>query len=378
MASYFTELLEHGVPDKIPAEGFAFEDLFDEYVAANQKVWGHDRKESVGASETFGCIRKNWFTKRGEDFGYKKDEEYEQSWGAMRRGDLIENYHVVPAITSGLERRGMKLIMAGEGQDTIIDGRSSATLDGLIIDAPRNLLDYYDIPDMGSEELVFEIKSIDPRSPLLHEKGIHRGQIQMQMGMIRDTTDYKPNYGVILYVNASWLDDISVFVVPFDENEYRIGLERNAQVFENDDPSVFPAEGKMDGSCAYCPFTEACSKVSLSRIPAKRKALNKKEISSQEREVIEKLTPLVHKQVALKVEKSNAEQNLEAVNEQIRQALIGAGTSRAVGDDWKISYVAQAGRKTISKEKLIAAGLDPEDFMSEGTGFEKLTVTATQ
>jgi hypothetical protein len=34
-----------------------------------------------------------------------------------------------------------------------------------------------------------------------------------------------------------------------------------------------------------------------------------------------------------------------------------------------------AGRKSLSKTKLEEAGLDPEDFMDEGKGYSKLTVT---
>lgn len=373
--SYFDELLAEGVPDTIPQDGFAFEDLFDELVASTQKTWVHDRAASVGASEAFGCIRKTWFSKRGKLFGFKKDPEYKESWGAMRRGDLIENYHVVPAVETGLKRRGMELILAGEGQNTIVDGVSSATLDGLIINAPADLLSYYGVPDIGSTEVVFEIKSFDPRINIMEEKAIHGGQVQMQMGLIRETTDYKPNYAVVLYVNASWLDDIRPFVVAFDENVYQIGRRRAEKVFTVEDPGLLGAEGKLEGMCTYCPYQVACNDVSMKRVPAKKPTLTKKQVAAQDPQLLDELDGAVHKVAELKKSKKAIERELEEANEEVRQALIAANESRVVGSGWKVSFSTVNGKKTLSADKLIEAGLDPERFMQEGAGYEKLTVT---
>lgn len=371
MNSYFTELLEDGVPDSVPANGFDFLDLFDEYVASTQKTWAHDRTLSVGASEAFGCIRKNWFTKNGVE----RDPEYQESWGAMRRGDLIENHHVVPALIEGLRRRGMDLILAGEDQNTIVDDRSSATLDGLIVGAPRDLLANYGVPDIKSDSVVCEMKSFDPRINLSEEKAIHRGQAQMQMGLIRETTEHRPHYAVVLYVNASWLDDIRPFVVEWDERIYRIGRERNDLTFTVTDPGQLAPEGKLDGSCTYCPFTRACASVSVNRVPPKRKPLGKKEVDTQDSGLIEELDQLVHEAKALSKRKKEIERDEAAAREKVQQALIRANESRAVGRDWKVSYTTVAGRKTLSRLKMEEAGLDPADFEEEGAGYEKLTIT---
>lgn len=376
MKSYYQELLEDGVPESIPAKGFTFEDVFDEHIANNQKTWKQDRRLTVGASECFACIRKTWFTKLGHKYGFEPDPEYRDSWGAMERGNIIENSYIVPAVEEGLRRRGMDLIMAGDGQDTLIDGIHSATLDGLIINAPRDLLAYYGVEDILANEAVLEMKSFDPRLTLAHEKEVHRGQVQMQMGMIRDLTDYKPEYAALLYINASWLDDIRVFPIEFDENEYRIGRARNEAVFNAKAPGELAAEGKMDGMCDYCPYQKSCALASVSRVPKKTDPLKAKEIAMQDTQFLSALDPLVNKQLVLKDQKKDIESELEEVNEGIRQTLIQHGKSRAVGENWKISYSAQKGRKTLDKAKMLEAGLDPEDYMSEGTGFEKLTVTA--
>jgi len=377
MPTYFTELIKDGVPDEMPKDGFAFEDCFDEFVAGSQKTWSHDRDTTMGASECFGCIRKSWFGKVGKTKGIKRDASYEDSWGAVRRGDLIENHHVVPAIETGLRRRGMDLIMCGDGQDTIIDDIHSATLDGLVINAPRDLLAYYGIDDMLTDCCVLEMKSFDPRINIVEEKGIHRGQTMMQMGLIRDTTEYKPEYAVILYVNASWLDDIRIFIVKFEEDVYQAGRDRNDLMFSTDDPGTLGPEGKIDGMCNYCPYTEACEAVNKERVPAKEKPLNsKKAKESQDPDMILELDTLVRHQQALKSQEKKLKKEVEEANENVRQALIARNRSRAVGTGWKVYYTMQAGKKTLSKQKMIDAGLDPADYMEEGGGFEKLTVTS--
>ena len=382
--TYFEELMELGVPATLPADGFTFEDLFDEfYVNDCQKTWSHDRAKSVGASEAFGCMRKSWFGKRGKEFGFEKDPDYKESWGAVRRGDIIENYQIVPAVRKGLERRGLNLIMEGDDQETIVDGVSSATLDGLIIDPsgallPRDFLSYYGVdPEVFGDQdsVVLEMKSFDPRINIAQEKAIHRGQTQMQMGLIRETTKYKPNYAVVLYVNASWLDDIRPFVIEYDEAVYQIGRERAEKVFTVEDPALLMAEGKLDGMCAYCPFQRSCADVSVKRVPEKRKALTKKEVEAQDQSLVEELDALVRDLEMRKKDKKAIEREVEEMNEAIRQKLIEANESRAVGQGWKASYTTIAGRKTISKAKLEEAGLDPEDFMEQGAGYEKLTVT---
>lgn len=375
LMSYYKELIQNGVPESIPAEGFTFEDMFDEHIANNQKTWPQDRRLTVGASECFGCIRKTWFTKRGHLYGFESDPAYEDSWGAMERGNIIENSYIVPAVEEGLKRRGMELTMAGEGQDTIIDGIHSATLDGLVLNAPRDVLAYYGVEDIGTDSFVLEMKSFDPRLTLQHEKPVHRGQTQMQMGMVRDTTEHKPNFAVLLYINASWLDDIRIFIIPFEEDEYRLGRARNEKVFEATEPKMLHAEGKLDGMCDYCSYAKSCNSVSVGRVPTPRAMLKSAEVAAQDTQMVEMLDRLVSTQGEIKADKKDAEAKLENVNEQIRQALIVHGQSRAAGADWKIAYTAQKGRKTINKALMIEAGLDPEDFMAEGAGFEKLTVT---
>jgi hypothetical protein len=117
--------------------------------------------------------------------------------------------------------------------------------------------------------------------------------------------------------------------------------------------------------------------VTEARVPNARKALTKKEVTDQDTEFIDRLTPLVLQRNAVNDDLKVAKLKLENLNEEIRQALISEGTPRAVGDNWKVTYTAQAGRKTLSEHLMEADGIDPEKYMKEGGSFEKLTVTVT-
>lgn len=375
MSTNYARLVKDGVPDSIPAGPIDFIHLFDEYVASTPKVWGHDRSQSVGASEAFSCLRKTWFSKRGHLFGYKTDADYTMEWGAVRRGDLIENHHAVPALESGFARRGMELTMAGEGQDTIVKGTTSATLDGLVVNAPRDALALYGIDDIETDCFVLEMKSFDPRIKIAEEKAVHRGQAQMQLGLIRETTDYKPVYAIVLYIQCSWIDDIRPFPVKWDPGVYEIGKRRNERIFETEDPKLLGPEGKIVGLCAYCEFRDACAEVTTGRVPDPRKPLKVKEVDAQDPELLDDLQELVMIADRASGEKKKAEAELAEANEAIKQHLILHRTSRAVGKGWKVTFTAVPGRGTIKKELITAAGLDPDDFIAAGPGYDKLTVT---
>jgi CRISPR/Cas system-associated exonuclease Cas4 (RecB family) len=348
-----------------------FEAMFDLWANDTQKTWAHDRSQSVGASEVFGCLRKAWFGKRGAAFGYKPDADFVQSWGATKRGDLIENHLVVPAVSLGLKAQApmATLLYAGEEQETIIEGRASATPDGLIVDVPPYALQKYGIEDIESDCFTLEIKSIDPRVNLSEEKAVHRGQVQMQMGLIRDTTKYRPNYAVILYIDASFHDKITPFIIKYDQKVYEAGKKRADNVWKIDDPKKIAPEGKFDKACDYCPYQQACSMVTLGSVPVKDDA--KKLAVDDDEELAELIAAYREK----KKQADRADHDFEVVKQAIKDRLAEKGKSRVWGEDYKVSWTTQAGRKTLDKEAMIEDGIDISKYEKEGSGFDKLTIT---
>ena len=292
-----------------------FNAIFNKYMASDgkQKKWMYDRKLSMGASEAFDCLRKAFFKKRD----YEQDPDYDQSWGAMERGNLIEDYYVVPALDVGLPE-GVDLIGAGQAdQTTFLDevNRLSATPDGLIAGLPRDALSLYGVDDIESDCITVEVKSIDPRVSLTEEKAVHRGQVNIQIGLIRDQTDFKPRYGVILYIDASFLDNISVFIVRFEEKTYAAAQSRARKVFAAKAPEDLTAEGKVTGACKLCPWQKRCNAINMAEVPTES---YDKTALSKDRDAMEKL---VNAEQDAKERKKLAEMDEEKARIEIKEFL---------------------------------------------------------
>lgn len=347
-----------------------FEKAFDAYVAAHQKTWQHDRSKSVGASEAFGCLRKSWFGKHAAP----KDPDYKDSWGAMERGNVIENAFVAPAMEWFMENqtKDAVLLWAGDKQRTLIQGKLSATPDGLVVYADDDALAEYGIPSLGGTECFnLEIKSIDPRVNLKEEKAIHRGQTIVQMGLTRATTKWKPNYAVIIYVDASFFDDIEIFVVPFDQKTFDVAVDRAKAVFDVKDPSDIYPEGKIDGACEYCPYKRECARVSKQSTPTDGEA-NSQDTPLPIMEEFERLVRA--ERVASSAKKAATTEHAEA-SERLKQWFRETGVRRAAIDGFRASISWIKGRKTLDVQSLRDAGVPVDDHMKEGEGHDRLNIS---
>lgn len=389
-----------------------FQAMFAAHVAATQKEWTHDRSKTVGASEVFRCLRGVWFRKRGSEFTiltpsglevvedgtefvdsnevpkfverevfteepmYPEDEDDEDSWGATRRGDLLEAHYVVPAVRDNLPKG--KLLFSGADQKTLVLGNNSATPDGLIIGLDRDALADYGIPDIGTHCIALEIKSIDPRVKLEEEKAVHHGQVQVQMGIIRELTPYKPQFAVILYVDASFLDKIKVFIVEFDPNAWEVAAKSRANdVFTINDPALIPPEGKMDGECRLCEFQRTCAIVTNGSIPDD----NSKEADEA---LLQEFDPLADEWKEKKEAADAANKEFEEMKVRIKDALFASGTRKLGGKrgkkapsrPWSMSWYSQDGQMRLSTKLLKQAlGDDLAAFKEEGNPFDVLRVS---
>jgi hypothetical protein len=355
-----------------------FHEAYDTYVKAHQKVWAHDRSKTMGASEAFGCLRKAWFSKHGTE----KDPDHKDSWGALQRGDLIEQHFAEPAVRWFLENEfhDARLIWGGQDQKTLKapDAPLTATPDGLVINADDDALALYGIPSLGGTGCFnFEIKSIDPRVNLREEKAIHRGQTIVQMGTTRETTEYRPNYAVIVYLDASFFDDIDIFVVPFDQQTYDVAKTRSRAAFDIKNPADIMAEGKVDGACEYCPFKLACARVSKVATPDKGEA----NMGNTPSKIMQEFEALVMAERSASAGKKALEKDHKEASEKLKMWFQEVGVKRAeVPGVVKASITWVKGRKSFDTEgmiqaikeaaKLVAAledaGLDPADYIDEG------------
>jgi hypothetical protein len=157
-------------------------------------------------------------------------------------------------------RFGRDLVMAGDDQRTLELGHLSATPDALVINQPKDLLKNLGVDDIGDGRcVVAECKTIDPRANLVKERDHTHFQVQVQVGLIRALTEYKPEYAVISYIDASFWDEIDEFVVRFDEGIFSAAEARANKILATDHNELKP-EGWIAGGaeCEYCPFTLAC------------------------------------------------------------------------------------------------------------------------
>lgn len=343
-----------------------FANMFAAFSDSNEKEWKYDRNASVGASEAFDCIRKTYFKK----FQYEPDDGHEADWGAAKRGDIIENHFAVPA-TKAIMPKGADLLFAGDEQETLRKGRLSATPDGLAVGLERDALQQLGVDDILSDCVVIEYKSFDPRATIKEEKAIHAGQVQVQMGLLHDLTDHRPEYAVIIYFNASWLTDIRPFVVKRDPKIYEAAKQRAKQVFATEAPADLMAEGKISGACTYCEFTEECAFAQGEATPKTKKKID-------DPETVERLALLAQRQKEYAAAEKEAKAEKSLVEEEIKEILRSKDTKGAGDDRYSISLAWCAGKKSLDTLALAAdlqeLGKDIEEYQREGNGYERLTI----
>ena len=346
------------------------------YLGSLKKEWAHDRSKSLGASECFGCIREAWFKKRGAEFGFEKDDDALVSTGAAERGNLIENHYVVPALKDGkFLPFGAATLGMGDEQKTFFSDSVSATPDGLIYGlADDALAKNYGIPSLkalgGDDSIVIEIKSIDPRITLREAKARHEGQAGMQLGIIREKTDFRPAVAIIIYIDASFLDEIDEFVIHYDPNVYAAGKSRAATLFETDDPAELMAEGRIDGTCKTCDYDRACRRVSNAMVP-------EEDVGGEADELTDQLYPLIAEYIDRDRDASEAEDRAKEIKEQIKQILANANRNKIANDRIKVRWTRVKGRKTFQQKLAKEAGVDLEPYMKESEGYDKLTLDLT-
>lgn len=337
-------------------------EILDEFIVP--KLWEHDRTKTIGSSEIGGCIRRTWYIKNSKDH----DLSHVARWGAAERGNLFENHLWEPALR---KKFGKKLMYSGPDQKTFVDGELSATPDGLLIGAARDSLKHLGIKDIGGNCLSLECKTIDPRVNLIEAKHQNMMQVQVAMGIIRAKTVHKPNYALISYANASFLDDITEFAIPFEENLYAAAKTRAAQIYKAKDAKELKPEGYIKGGkeCDHCPFQEACG-VERHNLPSAKYVT--KEIDPQ---LKAEFIDMVRAANKIKAVKEGAEEEFKAAAEEIKDRLREKGIRKIEG---VLNWSDTKGRQSYDMASLIAAaeskGIKTEKYSRVGEATSRLTL----
>lgn len=245
----------------------------DAYAVSINRFDPNDRVHTVGASDVGQCERKVYWTKNlgDPDYGAPTDPDYIDSYGAKLRGTMFENYFWAPALKV---RYGDRLLFAGKAQQTFMSGYLSATPDGMLTQLTED--ERATVCAMGpaisysivGTEVMLECKTYDPRTNLAEAKTENVFQTHVQMGLVRETTEYKPTHSILSYSDASWWNEGKEFVIPFDPAIYENAKVRAARIMTARSAEEMQPEGYIAGGkeCEYCPFTRACG-VERRRVP---------------------------------------------------------------------------------------------------------------
>ena len=340
----------------------------------------HDRSKTVGASSSNKCLRAVAYDKSD----HPKDVGYENRWGFLERGHNVEYW--LSNLIDGLVRdrvepyRDYAFQYWGDNQVTLVDGKLSATSDGLLsinrsYDASAK---YWGEPETGTtddpddDEVAIEIKSIDPRSNLSEPKEDHVVQVQVQMDLYHKKTDHRPDRGWIIYVNASDYQDITMFEIRYDPTVADAVRGRVAKIFSNlDDPRKLLAEGKYTGECDYCAWRESCGESVLKYDPPKETVLDERDMKH--------ISKLVMERDVYMKEIKKATKTKGFVEEEIKMFLheVGCGvvSGSCDGTGFKVKLTTVAGRKKLDTAQIEEIGIDLSPFYIDGKESERLTIS---
>jgi hypothetical protein len=329
------------------------------------------RASTVGASEIGQCIRKIFYLKNLDDplFAIQRDAGHVDNWGAQQRGVAFEQAFWVPALRA---KYGERLKFAGSEQRSFENGFLSATPDAILTEAPADILAEFGVPDIESDSLLLEAKTVDPRVKLDGPKPEHRYQVIVQLGLVRETTSFAPTYAVISYADASFWSEISEFAVKFDPNVYETAKRRAAKAMTARQASELPPEGFISGGgeCRYCPFAQACG--------IERRTLPETSGAAADPQFIAECHDLAHEAKRCQSAVAIAEIQLRSVQHEIRERLRAKALRRVAGDDFSIVWAPVKGRQSFDVKALkaaaIAAGVDVAQFETIGEPTDRLDV----
>jgi hypothetical protein len=335
------------------------------------KTWGgHDRSQTIGASEIGGCLRRLVYSKHGVE----QDADFFQDLGAAERGNVIEDW--LDNLLKGGLPDNVKIIWSGKKQKTLVHGKQSATPDGLLLSTDG---DPFEIEIDGQTYkgtcVYLEIKSIDPRpfDNLSEPKAQHVTQCRqgMHLTYITSKNKYAPKFAVIIYVNASFLNQIKVFKVDMHTDIAQHLEVRANSVWSDYTPDKLPIpEGKIEGGkeCMYCAWRKRCQNIEVSSIPTNENSNYVEAVEHRVRDLAIKRKEL------FAVTKSDGVR-LKEIDQEIMEVLREADTRKVSGDWGSVTAFSAKSPPRYDKALFEKQGLDPKEFQTSGDYSSRLNIS---
>jgi hypothetical protein len=332
-----------------------------------------DRLSTIGGSDIGKCLRQIYCSKsEGTCYEVPRNPDHIDGWGATLRGTLIENHFAVPALRKAY---GSKLLYAGAEQRTLTSGFLSATPDALLVDLPDTTLSHLGVPSLGGDgSLALEIKSIDPRVGIMEPRPAHVYQSQVQLGLIHEVTPHRPEHGLVIYFNASFLDELREFPVKRDPEIFAAAKRRARTIMTAKSMAELPPEGWLGGGgeCESCAWSHACGH------ERGRMAMTAKTPPTPE--FIAEATMLARDVKQLEAEADAATVRYRGRRHELVTLLRANGHRSIIGNGVAVSWTSVKARMTYSGEGVrkaaTGAGLDLSPFEHTGAPSDRLTISA--
>jgi hypothetical protein len=247
-----------------------------------------------------------------------------------------------------------------------------------LIKQPRNVLAAnFGIPDIGNGSLVVEAKTIDPRAKLDEPKPEHVFQVQAQIGLIRELTPYQPEFALISYANASFLDDIVEFAIRFDPVVFANAKRRAARILTAHAASELKPEGWIASGheCEFCSFTKACGIV--------RHAMPTRPLAAPlDPQFLAEISDLAREAQQRRAAVDAATIGLRAIEHEIKERLHAKGVRQVVGDGVTVTWSLVRGRPAYDMKRIREAlaamtGGDLAEYETVGDPTDRLVIRTT-
>jgi hypothetical protein len=176
----------------------------------------------------------------------------------------------------------------------------------------------------------------------------------------------------ISYIDASFWDFTTEFVVEFDPAIYLIAKARATKMLTTTAASELPPEGWIAGGheCERCPFTKACG-IERQAVPAPSATIVDPQLVAEIRDLA----------IAYKARQGDADAattKLREVQHEIRERLRAKGLRRVAGDDFSVTWSPVKGRQGFDVKALSAAatavGIDVTEFETVGDPGDRLDI----
>lgn len=334
-----------------------------DFAASSGRAWSHDRSQTVGASEVGQCARKVFWLKNEGDatYGVPRDAGYVDTWGARVRGSVYEDQFWYPALKATY---GGRLKFAGPEQKTFVSGFLSATPDGLLTGMTPG-----EVAQGSGLEVMAECKTADPRTNLTEAKAENVYQTHVQMGIVRELTDYRPTHSILSYTDASFWNEVTEFVIPFDQKIYHTAKARAAQIMTATSAADLKPEGWIAGGreCEYCPFTNSCG-IQRRSVPDTNAPADPQFAA----ECADLALTIKHAERR----RDAAEEQVRSLQQDMRDRLRTRGVRKIPG---VVSWSSVKGRQSYDnkaiREAAVQAGIDIEEFSTVGEATDRLTIS---